>query len=80
MARISKLAREEAGAEAQLIFDEFMRVRGNIPNMFRVFAHRPELLKTVVAHFTAIMQSGTVSAKLKELVILRTSQINHCQY
>ena len=80
MTRISRLTREEAGAEAQHIFDEFMRVRGNIPNMFRVFAHRPELLKTVVAHFSAIMQTGTVSAKLKELVILLTSQLNHCQY
>jgi alkylhydroperoxidase family enzyme len=57
-----------------------MKVRGNIPNMFRTAAHRPELLRTMIAHFRAVMETGTVPAKLKELVITRTSQINGCEY
>jgi alkylhydroperoxidase family enzyme len=43
-------------------------------------AHRPEIMRTMVAHLRAIMETGTVSAKLKELVIVRTSQINRCHY
>jgi len=57
-----------------------MKVRGNIPNMFRTVAHRPELLKTMIAHFRAVMETGTVSTKLKELLFVRTSQINRCEY
>jgi alkylhydroperoxidase family enzyme len=31
-------------------------------------------------HFRAVMETGTVPVKLKELVIVRTSQINGCKY
>ena len=34
----------------------------------------------MIAHFRAVMNTGTVSAALKELVIVRTSQIDHCEY
>jgi len=33
-----------------------------------------------VAHMRAIMTTGTVPEKLKELVIVRTSQLNRCAY
>jgi len=48
--------------------------------MFRTVAHRPEILRTLIAHFRAVMETGTLSVKLKELVIVRTSQINRCEY
>jgi hypothetical protein len=80
MPRISRLDRDRVSPEVGEIYDHFMRVRGNIPNMFRTVAHRPELLRTLIAHFRAVMETGTVPAKLKELVITRTSQINHCEY
>ena len=51
-----------------------------MPNMFRTVAYRPEILRTMIAHFRAVMETGTVGAKLKELVIVRTSQINQCEY
>ena len=57
-----------------------MKARGNVPNMFRTVAHRPEIMKTMVAHFRAVMETGTVPVKLKELLIVRTSQINRCEY
>jgi alkylhydroperoxidase family enzyme len=80
MPRISRLDRSQVTDEVAAIYDQFMKVRGNIPNMFRTVAHRPEILKTMIAHFRAVMETGTVSAKLKELVITRTSQINRCEY
>jgi len=48
--------------------------------MFRTVAHRPEIMRTMVAHFNAVMETGTVPAKLKELLIVRTTQINRCEY
>jgi hypothetical protein len=35
--------------------------------MFRVMAHRPEIYATMQAHFAAVLNSGTVSTKLKEV-------------
>jgi alkylhydroperoxidase family enzyme len=80
MPRISKLDRSQVADDVAALYDHFMKVRGNIPNMFRTVARRPEILKTMVAHLLAVMDTGTVSAKLKELVITRTSQINRCEY
>ena len=80
MPRISRLDRSQVADETGAIYDHFMKVRGNVPNIFCTAAHRPEILKTMVAHFRAVMETGTVSARLKELVITRTSQINRCEY
>ena len=57
-----------------------MQQRGNVPNMFRTMAHRSEIFQTAIAHFEAVINTGTLSPKLKELVVVRTSQINHCEY
>jgi uncharacterized peroxidase-related enzyme len=48
--------------------------------MFRTMAHRPEIFSTMMAHFSAVLNTGTVSTKLKELIIVRTSQINATPY
>lgn len=80
MPRISRLEREQVDPETQAIYDHIFQVRGNVPNMFRTVAHRPAIMKTMIAHFRAVMETGTVPAKLKELVIVRTSQLNSCQY
>lgn len=78
--RIRRLDKADVDATTGQIYDHYLKERGNVPNMFRTVAHRPEILRTMIAHFRAVMETGTVGAKLKELVIVRTSQINHCEY
>jgi uncharacterized peroxidase-related enzyme len=80
MPRIPTIPYEQADPAAQEIFDHYKKERGNVPNMFRTVAYRPEILRTMIAHFRAVMESGTVGVKLKELVIVRTSQLNRCDY
>jgi alkylhydroperoxidase family enzyme len=80
MPRISRIDRAAASPDVAEVYDHYVKERGNIPNMFRTVAHRPEIMRTMVAHFRAVMETGTVPAKLKELVVIRTSQINHCEY
>ena len=80
MPRISRVERRQLDAESQAIYDHYMKMRGNVPNMFRTVAHRPEIFRTMIAHFRAVMETGTVPAKLKELVIVRVSQLNTCEY
>jgi uncharacterized peroxidase-related enzyme len=78
--RLSRVPRAQAAPAVAVIYDRYMRTRGNVPNMFRTMAHRPEIFETMIAHFEAILQTGTVPLRLKELVIVRTSQLNRCDY
>jgi uncharacterized peroxidase-related enzyme len=80
MSRISKLDRSEVTPDMAALYDKIFSQRGNVPNMFRTMAHRPEIFSTMMAHFAAVLNTGTVSTKLKELIIVRTSQINVTPY
>ena len=80
MPRISRLGRNDVSEFTGAIYDRYMRTRGNVPNMFRTMAHRPEIFETMIAHFEAVLTTGTLPTKLKELVIVRTSQLNDCEY
>src|SRR3974390_2240229 len=80
MSRISRLDRSEVSPELAALYDKAYAQRGNVPNMFRVMAHRPEIFATMQAHFGAVLNTGTVSTKLKELILVRTSQVNETPY
>lgn len=80
MARISRLGRRDVSEVVGEIYDRYVRQRGNVPNMFRTVAHRPEILQTMIAHMEAVLNTGTLPTSLKELVIVRTSQMNSCEY
>jgi uncharacterized peroxidase-related enzyme len=80
MSRISRLDRSEVAPEMAALYDKAFALRGNVPNMFRVMAHRPEIFATMQAHFGAVLNTGTVPTKLKELIIVRTSQVNVTPY
>lgn len=80
MARIRPLDPGEAGPDMDQLFSRFRERRGNIPNMFRTMAYRSEIARTAAAHMDAIFESGTVSVRLKEMLAVRVSQINHCNY
>lgn len=78
--RVSKLDRSEVSPDMAALYDKIFAQRGNVPNMFRTMAHRPEIFATMMAHFSAVLNTGTVSTRLKELIIVRTSQINVTPY
>src|SRR5579863_5200164 len=80
MSRISRLDRSEVTPDVAALYDKVFALRGNVPNMFRVMAHRPEIFATMQAHFAAVLNTGTVPTKLKELIIVRTSQVNVTPY
>ena len=80
MARLPRLKRSEVDEKCREIYDKVAKARGNVPNMFRVYAHRPEILETMVAHLSAITNTGTVPVRTKEMVATLVSRINHCEY
>jgi uncharacterized peroxidase-related enzyme len=80
MPRISRLNRSEVSPELSGIYDQYLRERGNVPYFFRTVAHRPEIFKTMIAHMEAVLRTGTLPTRLKELVVVRTSQLNGTAY
>lgn len=62
------------------IFDTYLAERGNIPNMFRTVAVRPQHLESMIAHFRTVMNEGDVPTLLKELIAVRVSSLNRCRY
>ena len=48
--------------------------------LFKVMAHRPGIMQNAVQLLDATMRTGTVDAKLKELLAIRVSQVNYCYY
>ncbi len=78
--RLSNPSPDQADPETRAVFDHFMKERGNIPNMFRTMSHRPDIMRSMTAHFRAVMNTGTVDKKLKEMVAVRVSHLNRCEY
>lgn len=78
--RIKRLDKTEVTDDVRELFTKVGAARGNVPNMFRVYAHRPEILKTMVAHLNAVTNTGTVPVRTKELVATLVSRLNSCHY
>ncbi len=78
--RLPRLGPDDASGGMQSVFERFLSERGRIPNLFRVAAHRPGIGETLAAHMNAVMGPGTVDVRLKELLAIRVSHINGCEY
>lgn len=48
--------------------------------LFRTMAHRPEIMQQSMQLLETVMLGGTVEPRLKELLAVRVSQVNHCFY
>jgi alkylhydroperoxidase family enzyme len=80
VSRLPRLTKDEVTPDVRELYEHVGKLRGNVPNMFRVYAHRPEILKTMVAHLNAVTNGGTVPVRTKELVATLVSRINTCEY
>ena len=80
MSRLKRLTKSEVRDDVRALYEDVGAKRGNVPNMFRVYAHRPEILKTMVAHLNAVTSTGTVPTRTKELVATLVSRLNSCRY
>lgn len=81
--RVARLDAEQAMRTEPLLRDPFQRFideRGKVPNLFRVAARRPQVARTLAEHMRAVMGPGEVPELLKELLSVRVSQINNCEY
>jgi len=80
MDRVRRVEIEEVKGETRETFDAYQKERGNVPNMFRTMAHRPEILRTMIAHFRTVMAPGSIGVRTKELISIAVSGLNGCEY
>lgn len=80
MTRLDPLPLKTEDEKVRAVFDDFIRERGNVPNLFRTYARRLEMMTTSFDHFRKVMYTGSLSVSDKEIAAIRTSQINGCRY
>lgn len=78
--RLPRVDPDNPADELRPSFERFMRERGRVPNLFRVAAHRPSIGASLAEHMRAVMGPGAVDLRLKELISVRVSHINRCEY
>ena len=83
MTRINLLETEDADDSVASLFAAATQLLGRVPNSYRVLAHSPLIAKLLLP-FNAVLQregAGSVlTTKLKEMVVIKTSQLNGCKY
>ena len=83
MSRIKMLDPGQAEGEIASLFDAATAMLGRIPNSYRILAHSPMVAKMLIP-FNAVMQrqgAGSIlSARIKEMVVIKTSHVNGCAY
>lgn len=83
MSRTELIDVEGADDERATLFEAVTRMLGRVPNSYRVLAHSPAVA-SVLLPFNAVMQregAGSVlSTKIKEMAVIKTSQVNGCRY
>ena len=76
MPRVSYVEANQASPEVQEIYEKTLR--GNPNNVHKLLAHRSELLKAFIPFYASVGRA--LERRLYELVYIRVSLINACQY
>ena len=83
MSRIKMIDGDEVKGEVKLLFDGVTAMLGRVQNSYRVLARVP-LVSKLLLPFNASMQregaGSLLTSKIKEMVIIKTSHINACNY
>ena len=83
MSRVKMIDGDEVEGEVKLLFDAVTAMLGRVPNSYRVLARVP-LVSKLLLPFNASMQregaGSLLTSKIKEMVIIKTSHINACNY
>lgn len=62
------------------VYDDILRTQGFVANLYKAFAHQPEVLEQNWAREKSLMHGGILSAKLKSSIVVVVSADNDCPY
>jgi AhpD family alkylhydroperoxidase len=77
---VSYVEREQANPETLAFYDKSEERFQALLNIFKVFGHQPEYGTVFTDMIMAILKDGVIDWKTKELLILKATQRNNCQY
>ncbi len=77
---VSYVERDEADAETLKFYDRAEERFQALLNIFKVFGHHPEYGTVFTDLVMSILQDGELDWLTKELLILKATQRNECQY
>ena len=83
MSRIELIDPDKLSGEIEKMFEAVTSMMGRVPNSYRVLARVPMVSKLLVP-FNATMQregaGSLLTSRIKEMVVIKTSHINACNY
>ncbi|MGF6861176.1 4-carboxymuconolactone decarboxylase [Rhodobacteraceae bacterium MBR-64] len=77
---ISYVERDQADAQTLKFYDASEDRFQGLLNIFKVFGHQPEYGEVFTNMIMAILKDGVLDWQTKELLILKATQRNDCQY
>jgi uncharacterized peroxidase-related enzyme len=77
---IRPVEKNDAPEAVRTIYEALEKNLGRVPNMFKMLAHQPVVLRTFLPFYNAVWAEGTLPQKLKALAAVRTSLLNGCEY
>jgi len=77
---VSYVQREQASPETTAFYDKAEDRFTMLLNIFKVFGHTPELGTVFTDMIMAILKDGELDWTTKELIILKATHRNECQY
>lgn len=80
MARLALLDDDDVSPELQATFARVAAHVGLVPNLYRALAHAPDLLEHWIEFAWALRNEAVTDRALRELVIMRTAQLNGTDY
>lgn len=76
MARLSYIEMDKASPEVREVYEKVLK--GKPVSFHKILAHRPEVLKTLLPFYASV--GGSLDRRLYEMVYIRVSMINACNY
>ena len=83
MSRIKIVDDAHATGEIKVLFEAVAAMLGRVPNSYRALARVPLVSKLMLPLNGTLQREGAgslLTSKIKEIVIIKTSQINACNY
>ncbi len=83
MQRLPKIEKEDVSGEFDAFYDAVTALLGRVPNFYRTISNSPWLAMCLLPLNSTVQRQwpGTsVSGKVKELVVIKSSHVNGCKY
>jgi alkylhydroperoxidase family enzyme len=83
MSRTSLIDLENLPEKSQAVVEAVAAMLGRVPNSYRVLLHSPHVAAMLLPLNAVLQREGAgsvLSTRIKEMVVIKTSQINGCAY